>query len=122
MVVHTDDTRHDRVSSQVDYGSTFARELICAGRDAAYLAALDVDVLIRTRCRPRAIDDLHMFKHHFRRADFEVLAHLRPEHIHALGIGEFAVAQCRKATTQYCQQHVDSNLFRDATPFVLLER
>src|SRR5882724_4036027 len=93
MIVHTDDTRHDRVPAQVEYRGTFARRLICTVGYPGYLAVLNVEVLIRTRWRARAIDDLHMFKNHFRRADLEVLAYLRPKNIHPLRMGEFAAAQ-----------------------------
>ncbi len=88
MVVHTDDARHDREASQVEYGGAVARGLIFTrsyGRDHS---ALDVDVPIWARDGPRAIDDLNVFKDYFGGADAQVLPHLRPEAIDALGVGK----------------------------------
>src|SRR5882724_7846690 len=117
MIVHTDDTRHDRVPAQVEYRGTFARGLICTVEYPGYLAVLNVEVLIPTRWRARAIDDLHMFKNHFRRGDLEVLAHLRPESIQALRFGELPAAQRQYAKTQYCQRRAKLNWFHEGTPF-----
>ena len=71
------------------------------------LAALDMDVPIRARLRPCAIDDLHLFKDHFRRADLNVLTHLWSERIDELG--EAGVTYRGRTNNQWCQQQVDSN-------------
>src|SRR5258708_34957611 len=111
MVVHTYDTGHDRVTPQVEYRDTVARGLICAGFDGVYLTALDVDVLIRDRRGTCSIDDLDVLKDYFGRANAQVLAHLRPESIRALGIGKRGVRQGGPGKDEYRQQRKDPCLF-----------
>jgi len=93
MIVHADDPGHDRETAQVEDRGAVARSLFRAARDGGDLAALDGDVPIRDRRSSRAIDDLDVLENDFRRADAQILAHLRTESIDPLGIGRACVRQ-----------------------------
>src|ERR1700722_14394215 len=84
MIVHADDARHDRVSTQVEQGGPIDRRQIRACADALYPAVFDDDVLILTRSRAGTIDDLHVFEDYLGRPDPHVLAHFWPESVRAL--------------------------------------
>jgi len=62
MLVHADDSRHDRVASQVESRRSLGWRLIGAGRYGRNLATLDQNVLIRDARGSGSIDDLDVFK------------------------------------------------------------
>jgi hypothetical protein len=86
MVMHADDTRHDRVTTQVENGRLRMRRLIHAGTDRGYLAALQIDVLVGAGRGARPVDDRDVFEDHAPRVDAHVLAHVRSQRAGNLGV------------------------------------
>src|SRR5215475_15306690 len=97
MVVHADDTRHNRIASQVEYRGAIARGLIRACRYRCYLSALDVDVLIGDRRGSRSINDLDVLKAYSGGANAHIFARLRAYSIYALGVDNPGARQGRQA-------------------------